>query len=142
MSVEKKKGIGAEFREFLLRGNVIDLAIAVVIGTAFGAVVTAFVRDMVTPVVSIFLKRTNFQNLVITARGARFAYGDFLNVLLAFVVIAAVLFFFVVKPVNYLMERRKRRIAAGLEPEEEASLSDEALLLREIRDLLKAPRVG
>lgn len=140
MSVERK-GWMAEFRAFLLRGNVVDLAIAVVLGTAFGAVVTAFVKDMITPIVSIFLKRTNFQNLVLTVRGARFAYGDFLNVLLAFVIIAAVIFFFVVKPVNYLIERRKQRMAAGIE-EEPASVSDEAVLLAEIRDLLKSQRVG
>ena len=95
-----------DFKAFLLRGNVVDLAVAVVVGAAFGAVVTALVRDIVTPVISI-PGQTNFSDLDFHIRESRFAYGDFLNALLSFVIIAAVIFFFVVVPINALMARRK-----------------------------------
>jgi large conductance mechanosensitive channel len=130
-----------EFKAFLLRGNVVDLAVAVVIGAAFGAVVTALVRDLITPIVSIPSKHTNFANLAVSVRGSRFAYGDFLNTVITFVIIAAVIFFLVIQPLNYIQERRKRRMAAGA-PEESVTLSDEALLLTEIRDLLRSQRPG
>ncbi|MBV8160365.1 MAG: large conductance mechanosensitive channel protein MscL [Acidimicrobiia bacterium] len=95
-----------DLKAFLLRGNVVDLAIAVVIGAAFGTVVQALVKDLVTPLVSIPGK-ANFQDLKFSIRHSVFAYGDFLNVLLAFVTIAAAVFFFVVRPVNALMARRR-----------------------------------
>ena len=95
-----------DFKAFLLRGNVVDLAIAVVIGAAFGTVVQALVKDLITPLVSIPGK-ANFQSLKFTIRHSVFAYGDFLNVLIAFVSIAAAVFFFVVRPINTLMDRRK-----------------------------------
>ena len=95
-----------DFKAFLLRGNVVDLAVAVVVGAAFGAVVTALVRDLVTPIISIPGK-TNFSELDFHIRQSRFAYGDFLNAILSFVLIAAAVFFFVVVPVNALMARRK-----------------------------------
>ena len=95
-----------DFKAFVLRGNVVDLAIAVVIGAAFGAVVQAFVKDLLTPLVSIPGK-ANFQSLNFTIRHSVFAYGDFLNVLIAFVTIAFAVFFFVVRPINMLMERRR-----------------------------------
>jgi large conductance mechanosensitive channel len=94
-----------EFREFILRGNLVDLAVAVVIGTAFGAVVTAFVKDLVTPLIAAIGGKPDFADLSFTINDSRFMYGDFLNVILAFVIIAAVIFFFVVKPVNALMAR-------------------------------------
>jgi large conductance mechanosensitive channel len=94
-----------EFREFILRGNLVDLAVAVVIGTAFGAVVTAFVKDLVTPLIAAVGGKPDFADLSFTINDSRFMYGDFLNVILAFVIIAAVIFFFVVKPVNALMAR-------------------------------------
>jgi large conductance mechanosensitive channel len=106
-----------DFKTFLLRGNVVDLAIAVVIGAAFGAVVTAFVRDIITPIISIPGK-TNFSALHFTIRHSVFAYGDFLNFLVSFVSIAAAVFFFVVKPINALMARRKT------EPEVESTVRD------------------
>ena len=90
-----------DFKAFVLRGNVVDLAIAVVIGAAFGAVVQAFVKDIVTPLISIPGK-ADFQNLTFTINGSVFRYGDFLNVMIAFVSIAAAIFFFVVKPMNRL----------------------------------------
>ena len=95
-----------DFKAFLLRGNVVDLAIAVVIGVAFGAVVTAFVKDLVTPILAIPGK-TDFSSLKFTIRESDFLYGDFLNALISFVSIAAAVFFFVVRPVNALMARRK-----------------------------------
>jgi large conductance mechanosensitive channel len=95
-----------DFKAFLLRGNVVDLAIAVVIGAAFGAVVTAFVKDLVTPILAIPGK-TDFSSLKFTIRESDFLYGDFLNAVISFVSIAAAVFFFVVRPVNTLMARRK-----------------------------------
>src|SRR3954468_18831153 len=94
-----------EFRQFILRGNLVDLAVAVVIGAAFTAVVNAFVRDIVTPVIAAIGGQPDFGDLAFTINGSRFAYGDFLNAMITFVIIAAVVFFFVVRPVNALMAR-------------------------------------
>jgi large conductance mechanosensitive channel len=96
-----------EFRQFILRGNLVDLAVAVVIGTAFTAVVTAMVKDIITPLIAAIGGQPNFGALDFTINGSRFAYGDFLNVLLSFVIIAAVVFFLVIKPVNSLLARRR-----------------------------------
>jgi large conductance mechanosensitive channel len=96
-----------EFRQFVLRGNVIDLAVAVVIGAAFGAVVTALVEDLVTPIVAAVGGKHDFSNLAFTINGSRFAYGDFINAVISFLIIAAAVFFLIVKPVNLLMERRR-----------------------------------
>jgi large conductance mechanosensitive channel len=124
-----------QFRDFLLRGNVVDLAVAVIVGTAFGAVVTALVRDIVTPLIAAIGGKPSFGALTFSINGALFAYGDFLNAVISFVVIAAVVFFLVVQPVNALMARRK----AGLEPEAQA-VSEDVVLLGEIRDLLREQR--
>ncbi len=94
-----------EFREFILRGNLVDLAVAVVIGTAFTAVVTALVRNIITPIIAAIGGQPDFSDLAFTINGSRFGYGAFVNALLAFLIIAAVLFFFVIKPVNLLMAR-------------------------------------
>jgi len=96
-----------EFKEFLLRGNVVDLAVGIVIGAAFGALVTALVRDLLTPIIGAIFGKHDFSTLMFTINGSTFHYGDFINYLIAFVSIAAAVFFFVVKPVNLLMERRK-----------------------------------
>ena len=96
-----------EFREFILRGNLVDLAVAVVIGTAFTVVVGAFVKDIVTPLIAAIGGKPDFGNLAFTINGSRFAYGDFINALITFLIIAAVVFFFVVKPVNSMMARYK-----------------------------------
>ena len=93
------------FKEFILRGNVVDLAVAFVLGAAFTAVVTALVRDLLTPVIAAIFGKPNFGSLSFTIHGSEFFYGDFLNALLTFVLIAAAVFFFVVKPVNFLMAR-------------------------------------
>jgi large conductance mechanosensitive channel len=95
-----------DFKAFILRGNVVDLAIGVVIGAAFGTVVSAFVKDLITPLIAI-PGTTDFGALKFTISGSDFLYGDFLNELIAFLSIAVAVFFFVVKPVNALMARRK-----------------------------------
>ena len=94
-----------EFRSFILRGNLVDLAVAVVIGTAFTAVVNALVKDIVTPLIAAVGGEPNFGNLAFTINGSRFAYGDFLNALLTFLIVAAVMFFLVIKPVNVLLDQ-------------------------------------
>lgn len=95
------------FRAFLLRGNVVDLAIAVVIGVAFGAVVTAFVTDLITPLIAAIGGQPNFAGLFFTINKSRFLYGAFINAVISFLIIAAVIYFFVVVPYNRLMERFK-----------------------------------
>jgi large conductance mechanosensitive channel len=122
-----------QFRDFLLRGNVVDLAVAVVVGAAFGAVVAALVADLITPLIAAVGGKPDFGALAFTVNGSTFRYGHFLNAVLAFVIVAAAIFFLVVKPVGALMERRK----AGLEPEAQA-VPEDVVLLGEIRDLLKA----
>ena len=122
-----------DFREFILRGNLVDLAVAVVIGTAFGAVVAAFVKNIVTPLIAAIGGQPDFSALTFKINGSVFFYGAFINALLTFLIIAAVVFFFVVKPVNALMARRK----AKEEPAPEAPPED-VQLLTEIRDLLAA----
>jgi large conductance mechanosensitive channel len=95
-----------DFKKFLLRGNVVDLAVAVVIGTAFAAVVKALVADLLTPVIALIFGKPNFAGLSFTINSSHFLYGDFINYLITFVSIAAAVFFFVVTPVNRLMARR------------------------------------
>ena len=96
-----------DFRDFVLRGNVVDLAVAVVIGAAFGAVVTAFVASFITPLIAAIGGKPDFSTLAFTINGSRFTYGSFFNALLSFLIIAAVIFFFVVRPLNALMARMK-----------------------------------
>ena len=96
-----------EFKQFLLRGNVVDLAVGVVIGLAFGALITALVADILTPIIAAIFGKSDFSALTFTINGSVFRYGDFINALIAFVTIAAAVFFFVVRPVNHLMARRK-----------------------------------
>jgi large conductance mechanosensitive channel len=95
------------FKEFLLRGNVVDLAVGIVIGAAFGALVTALVTDLLTPLIAALIGKHDFSSLTFTVNGSLFRYGSFVNALVAFVSISAAVFFFVVKPVNALMARRK-----------------------------------
>lgn len=97
-----------DFKAFLLRGNLVDLAVAVVIGVAFGAVVTAFVGDIFTPLIAAIAGKPDFSNLTFTIHHSEFKYGDFLNALISFVVIAAAVFFVVVKPMQALMARRQK----------------------------------
>jgi large conductance mechanosensitive channel len=98
-----------DFREFLLRGNLLDLAVAVVIGAAFTGVVNSFVSSLITPLIkAIFGGKTQFASLHFTINGSKFVYGNFLDALISFVIIAAVIFFLVIKPVNHLMEHLGR----------------------------------
>ena len=92
-----------EFRQFILRGSLVDLAVAVVIGTAFAAVIAALVADLITPLIAAIGGKQDFSSLAFHINGSRFAYGSFINALLSFLIVAAVLFFFVIKPVNALM---------------------------------------
>lgn len=95
-----------EFKAFILRGNVVDLAVGIVIGIAFGAVVSALVKDIITPIVTI-PGSVSFSNLYFTIGGGTFLIGDFINTVIYFVIVAAAVFFFVVKPLNALMAMRK-----------------------------------
>ncbi|HEY2597057.1 MAG TPA: large conductance mechanosensitive channel protein MscL [Candidatus Dormibacteraeota bacterium] len=96
------------FKAFLLRGNVVELATAVVIGVAFGVVITAFVKDLVTPLIAAIGGQPDFSSLSFTINKSRFAYGDFLNAVIAFVLIAAVIYFLVIVPYTALMARSKK----------------------------------
>jgi large conductance mechanosensitive channel len=96
-----------EFRQFLLRGNVVDLAVAVVIGAAFGALVTSMVEDLITPIIAAIIGKPDFSDLTFTINDSVFRYGSFLNALIAFLTIATAVFFFVVVPVNELMRRMR-----------------------------------
>ena len=98
-----------DFKTFLLRGNVVDLAVAVVVGAAFGALVTALVRDLLTPIIGLIFGKHDFSTLTFAINGSTFRYGDFINFLIAFLSVAAAVFFFVVQPVNALMARRQTR---------------------------------
>jgi large conductance mechanosensitive channel len=126
-------GVLKEFKDFISRGNVVELAIAVVIGAAFTAVVTSVVEGLITPLVGMIVG-VDFRDMDFTINDSTFQYGVVINALIYFLSVAAVVFFLIVKPLNVLNERRKR----GEEPVEPESLSDEATLLVEIRDLLAA----
>jgi large conductance mechanosensitive channel len=93
------------FKAFLLRGNVVDLAVGVVIGIAFGAVITAFVKDLVTPLIAALFGKPDFSNFSFTINNSKFLYGEFVNAVVAFVIIGAVLYFFVVMPYTALVAR-------------------------------------
>jgi large conductance mechanosensitive channel len=109
--MQRSKGLITEFREFILRGNLVDLAVAVVLGVAFGAVISAVVADLITPLIAAIGGKPDFSALSFTINGSRFLYGDFVNAVIAFVSIAAAVFFFVVKPVNALLARRRTETA-------------------------------
>lgn len=93
------------FRRFLFRGNVVDLAVAVVIGAAFGAVVTALVKDLITPLIAAIFGKPDFSALVFTINGSAFLYGDFVNAVIGFVLVAAAIYFVVVVPMNHVTAR-------------------------------------
>jgi large conductance mechanosensitive channel len=96
------------FREFVLRGNVVDMAVGVVIGAAFGAIVTAFVKDLLTPLIAALVGKPDFSAYVFEINGSKFLYGDFFNAVIAFLLVAAAVYYFVVLPVNALMARMKK----------------------------------
>jgi|SRR6188474_1588490 large conductance mechanosensitive channel len=96
------------FKEFVLRGNVLDLAVAVVVGGAFGAIVNAMVKDLVTPLIGAIVGKPDFSALVVTINGSQFLIGDFLNAIISFLLIASAVYFFIVVPVNALKARAAR----------------------------------
>ncbi len=124
------------FKEFILRGNVIDLAVAVVIGAAFGAVVASFVADLLTPLIAALVRVPSFADLTFSVRGSTFHYGRFLNSLISFLLVALAVYAFVVRPIQALQARRKRAEAAA------PAVPEEVRLLAEIRDLLSARDSG
>jgi large conductance mechanosensitive channel len=96
------------FKQFLMRGNVVDLAVAVVMGAAFGAVVTALVKDLITPIIAAIVGRPDFSGIVFSINGSKFPIGDFINALVSFLLISAAVYFFVVLPINTIMERVRK----------------------------------
>lgn len=124
------------FREFIMRGNVVELAIAVIIGGAFGAVVKALVADIITPFIAAIFGKPDFGGLAFEIHRSTFHYGDLINNVVTFLSVATAIYFFIVLPLNKLSERRARKAALG-EPDPDPKPEDIALL-EEIRDLLKA----
>jgi large conductance mechanosensitive channel len=96
------------FKQFVLRGNVVDLAVAVVIGAAFGVVVASMVKDLLTPLIAAIVGKPDFSAIQFTVNGSQFLIGDFINALVSFVLVAAAIYFFVVAPMNMINERRRR----------------------------------
>lgn len=97
-----------EFKQFLLRGNVIDLAVGVVVGAAFNSVVSSLVSDIFTPLISAIAKLPDFQGLSFTIHSSHFMYGHFINAVISFLLVSAAVFFFVVKPINLLVSRSRK----------------------------------
>ena len=142
------------FKNFLLRGNVVELAVAVIIAASFGAVITAFAAAFITPLIALIGGQPDFSDLKITISGTAFPYGNFLNALISFLIIAAVIFFLVVRPLNTLMARLRPEPAVGQVtrscpeclseiPEQArrcAFCTAEVAVLTEIRDVLAAQR--
>jgi large conductance mechanosensitive channel len=120
------------FKDFLLRGNVVDLAVAVVIGIAFGAVVNAFAKDFIGGIIGVIGGTPNFDGAGISANGSKIIIGSTITALINFVIVAAAVYFFVIMPMNALLARRKRGEEAPVE-----APAEDILLLQEIRDLLR-----
>jgi len=97
-----------DFKQFLLRGNVVDLAVGVVMGAAFGTVVTALVKDFITPLIAALFGKPDFSAINFTINGSVFPLGDFINAVISFALIAVAVFFFIVKPINFLISRAHR----------------------------------
>jgi large conductance mechanosensitive channel len=121
-----------EFRDFLLRGNILELAVAFVLGVAFGALVTSFVDNLLMPVVAMIIGKPDFRDLTFTINDSVFRYGAFLTDLIAFVAVAAAVFFFVVKPVNALLARLRSPAEERL-PDEERRHQELLTAVRELR---------
>ena len=130
MNLDMNSGIAREFKDFILRGNVIDLAIAIVIGIAFGTVITTFIEQIVLPIIAAIGGKPNFDAVAFNIGDGRIGIGTFITAVINFLIIAAVIFFAVVKPLDLLLTRTKKEEAA-------APPSEDVLLLREIRDALK-----
>ena len=124
------------FRKFIMRGNVVDLAVAVVIGAAFGAIVTAVARDLIGGLIGAVFSTKRFAGAAVTVNGSDVIYGSTITAVINFLIVAAVIYFVIVVPMNELQRRRR----AGQAEAETPAPSDEAVLLMEIRDLLRAQR--
>ena len=98
-----------DFKKFLLRGNVVDMAVGIVVGAAFGTVVTNLVKDLITPFIAAIVKQPDFSGLTFTINGSKFLYGEFVNAVISFILIAAAVYFFVVLPVNALVARSRKQ---------------------------------
>ncbi|MGB8167164.1 MAG: large conductance mechanosensitive channel protein MscL [Chthoniobacteraceae bacterium] len=139
------KDIGSEFKTFILKGNVVDLAVGVVIGAAFGKIVESMVKDVITPVIGLVGGAPDFSGIALFAHKVvkdgketlegGIMIGNFINATIAFLILAAVVFFLVVKPMNYLMAMAKKKAEEA--PAAPATVPDDVKLLMEIRDLLK-----
>ena len=123
------------FKKFLMRGNVVDLAVAVVMGGAFSAIVNSLVKDIIMPLITAIFGKQDYTKLKVTINKSDFAYGDLLTNVITFVSIAAAVYFLIVMPLNRLAERRKARLGIP-----EQATASETELLAEIRDLLAAQR--
>jgi large conductance mechanosensitive channel len=121
-----------EFRDFLLRGNIVELAVAFVLGVAFGALVTSFVDNLLMPVIAMIIGKPDFRELTFTINDSIFRYGAFLTDLIAFAAVAAAVFFFVVKPINGLLARLRSPVEEGM-PDEERRHQELLTALRELR---------
>jgi large conductance mechanosensitive channel len=132
--MKQTKDLLNEFRSFLLRGNVVDLAVAVVIGAAFTSVVNSLVKDVITPAIAAVGGKPDFSRLAFTINHSVFTYGDFINAVISFVIIAAVVFFFIVQPINSLVRLANRGQVKA------ADKDPQLAVLEEIRDLLKAKK--
>jgi large conductance mechanosensitive channel len=97
------------FKQFILRGNVVDLAVGVMMGAAFGSIVNALVKDLISPFISAIVKAPDFSTLSFTINSSRFLYGDFINALISFIIISATVYFFIVLPVNSLTLRMSKK---------------------------------
>ena len=127
-----------EFRDFILRGNVVDLAVAVVIGAAFKSVVDALVANMITPLIAASGGAPDFSAITFSIRGSQFGIGNFINTFISFLIIAAVIFFLIVKPMNLLLARTARKTVDSAPP----AATKEEILLTEIRDALRMRNDG
>ena len=129
------KNIIKEFKEFIARGNVIDLAVGVIVGSAFGKIVTSLVNDILMPVIGVILGGINFTSLTIKFKDATIYYGNFIQNIIDFLIVAFCIFMFV-KAINVLTAKTKKKEEKE-EAKKEEKQSDEVILLQEIRDLLK-----
>ncbi|PYI37788.1 large conductance mechanosensitive channel protein MscL [Arthrobacter psychrolactophilus] len=128
------------FKDFIMKGNVVDLAVAVVIGAAFGAVVNSLVENILMPLIAALFGSANFDSFaLLTINGVDIKFGVFLTVLVNFLIVAAAIYFMVVMPMNHIIARRNAKL--GIK-EEEAAVDPQVLLLTEIRDALKARPTG
>ena len=125
-----------EFRDFLLRGNIVELAVAFVLGVAFGALIISFVDNLLMPIIAMIIGEPDFRELTFTINDAVFRYGSFLTDLLTFVTVAGAVFFFVVKPVNALINRLRSPVEEGM-PDEERRHQELLAALGQIRASLR-----